>query len=30
MDHFHVGEMWNRGYYKAIPAQDEIEEEKPE
>jgi hypothetical protein len=30
MDHFLVGEMWNRGYYEAIPALDEFEEEKPE
>jgi len=30
MDHFHAGEMWNRGCYEAIPAQDEFEEEKPE
>jgi len=30
MDHFHVGEMWNRGYYEAIPTQDDFEEENPE
>ena len=30
MDHFHVREVWNRGYYEDIPAQDDFEEENPE
>jgi hypothetical protein len=30
MDHFLVREVWNRGYYQAIPAQADFDEGNPE